>query len=56
MEVQEKRALLEAINLLVKRPAQADEETLGTAMAYFKMLVEEATAKQIQVDYIGLGV
>ena len=47
MEVHEKRILLEAIEILVKRPAQADETTLGNAIGYFTKLVEDLTQGQI---------
>ncbi|MBF7685913.1 hypothetical protein I2F17_08805 [Acinetobacter sp. B10A] len=52
MEVSEKRQLLEAIDTLVKRPTACTEETLGTAMGYFKKLVEESTQNQIGVHYV----
>jgi len=32
---------------LVKRPAQADETTLGNAIGYFTKLVEDLTQDQI---------
>ncbi len=51
MEVQQKRKLLEAVDILVRRPASATETTLAEAMAYFKMLIEEATQGQIEVRY-----
>ena len=47
MDVQEKRKLLEAIDILVKRPASANEETLGHAIGYFIKLIEESTHGQI---------
>lgn len=43
MEVHEKRKLLEAIDILIKRPAQANEQTLGEAIGYFTKLVEHVT-------------
>ncbi|ESK41043.1 hypothetical protein P256_00028 [Acinetobacter nectaris CIP 110549] len=52
MEVHEKRQLLDAIDILVKRPGACTEETLGTAMGYFKKLVEESTQNQIGVHYV----
>ncbi|MCF9034393.1 hypothetical protein [Acinetobacter nectaris] len=52
MEVHEKRQLLDAIDTLVKRPGDCTEETLGTAMGYFKKLVEESTQNQIGVHYV----
>ena len=51
MEVQQKRKLLEAVDILVRRPAATTETTLAEALAYFKMLVEEATQGQIEVVY-----
>ena len=47
MEVHEKRKLLEAIDILIKRPAQSDETTLGNAIGYFTKLVEDLTQGQI---------
>ena len=47
MEVHEKRILLEAIDILIKRPAQADETTLGNAIGYFTKLVEDLTQGQL---------
>ena len=46
MEVHEKRKLLEAIDILIKRPAQADETTLANAIDYFTKLVESTTGGQ----------
>ena len=51
MEVQQKRKVLEAVDILVRRPASATETTLAEAMAYFKMLIEESTQGQIEVRY-----
>lgn len=47
MEVSQKRKLLEAIDTLIRRPAQANERTLVEAMAYFKLLVEEVAQGEI---------
>ena len=47
MEVHEKRILLEAVDTLIHRPAQADETTLGNAIGYFTKLVEDLTQGQI---------
>lgn len=52
MEVSQKRKLLEAIDVLVRRPAQANERTLVEAMAYFKLLVEEVAQGEVTVTYI----
>ena len=52
MEVHEKRKLLEAIDILIKRPAQADEKTLGEAIGYFKKLVNDQTQGVIQIAMI----
>ena len=49
MEVHEKRKLLEAIDILIKRPAQADETTLGNAIGYFTKLVESTTGGQLTI-------
>jgi len=51
MEAHQKRKLLEAVDTLVSRPAATTETTLAEALAYFKMLVEEATQGQIEVCY-----
>lgn len=51
MNVSEKRKLLEAIDILVKRPHQSNEVTLGVAMGYFQKLIEEVSLNQIQVVY-----
>lgn len=47
MEVHEKRKLLEAIDTLIKRPAQANEQTLGEAIGYFTKLVEHVTGGEL---------
>lgn len=52
MQVHEKRKLLEAMDVLIRRPASATETTLAEAMAYFKMLVEEMTQGGVRVDYV----
>ncbi|PKH28741.1 hypothetical protein [Acinetobacter radioresistens] len=52
MEVQHKRKLLEAIDILVRRPAAANETTLAEALACFKMLVEEVTQEEVIVHYV----
>ncbi|WP_110981847.1 hypothetical protein [Acinetobacter baumannii] len=52
MQIHEKRKLLEAIDVLIRRPASATETTLAEAMAYFKMLVEEMTQGGVRVDYV----
>lgn len=52
MEVQQKRKLLEAVDILVRRPAATTEMTLAEAMAYFKMLIEEVTLGGVQVNYV----
>lgn len=49
MEIHEKRMLLEAIDILVKRPAMSDETTLGNAIGYFTKLVESLTDGQITI-------
>jgi len=56
MEVHEKRKLLEAIDILIKRPAQADENTLGQAIGYFKKLINDRTNGQIQIALVVDGV
>ena len=49
MEVHEKRELLESIDTLIRRPAMADEKTLGTAIANFQKLVEHLTQGQLTI-------
>ena len=49
MEVYEKRELLESIDTLIRRPAMADEKTLGTAIANFQKLVEHLTQGQLTI-------
>ena len=49
MQVHEKRKLLEAIDILIKRPMQADENTLGEAIGYFALLVENLTQDQLTI-------
>ncbi|OTS29469.1 hypothetical protein FJU54_13560 [Acinetobacter baumannii] len=51
MQVHDKRKLLEAIDVLIRRPAAGTDFTLAEAMAYFKMLIEESTQGQIEVRY-----
>lgn len=51
MEVDEKRKLLNSIDILVKRPAIADEETLANTLNYFKKLIEEITVNKVEVTY-----
>jgi len=52
MEVQHKRKLLKAVDILVRRPAAANETTLAEALAYFKILVEEVTQEEVIVHYV----
>ncbi|MDC5466413.1 hypothetical protein NRA61_12675 [Acinetobacter baumannii] len=52
MQVHEKRKLLEAMDVLIRRPAAGTDFTLAEAMAYFKMLVEEMTQGGLRVDYV----
>lgn len=49
MDIHEKRKLLEAIDILIKRPAQADETTLGNAIGYFTKLIESTTGGQLTI-------
>lgn len=55
MEVHQKRQLLEAIDILIRRPAQANEKTLAEAMGCFKLLVEELTNDEILVTYVDVA-
>ncbi|OTG66088.1 hypothetical protein B9T28_06285 [Acinetobacter silvestris] len=49
MEMHEIRKLLVAVETLAVRPAQADENTLGEAIGYFKKLVNDRTQGAIQI-------
>ena len=49
IEVHEIRKLLIAVETLAVRPAQADENTLGEAIGYFKKLVNDRTKGAIQI-------
>ena len=47
IEIHEIRKLLDAVQVLAVRPAQADETTLGNAIGCFTKLVEDLTQGQI---------
>ena len=49
IEIHEMRKLLIAVETLAVRPAQADENTLGEAIGYFKKLVNDRTQGAIQI-------
>ncbi len=49
IEIHEIRKLLIAVETLAVRPAQADENTLGEAIGYFKKLVNDRTQGAIQI-------
>lgn len=49
IEIHEIRKLLIAVEILAVRPAQADENTLGEAIGYFKKLVDDRTQGAIQI-------
>ena len=49
IEIHEIRKLLVAVETLAVRPAQADENTLGEAIEYFKKLVNDRTQGAIQI-------
>lgn len=49
IEIHEIRKLLIAVETLAVRPAQADENTLGEAIGYFKKLVDDRTQGAIQI-------
>lgn len=49
IEIHEIRKLLVAVETLAVRPAQADENTLGEAIGYFKKLVNDRTQGAIQI-------
>lgn len=48
IEIHEIRKLL-VVETLAVRPAQADENTLGEAIGYFKKLVNDRTQGAIQI-------
>ena len=52
MDVQEKRKLLEAIDILVRRPMMADETTLGNAIGYFTKLINDVTQGQLSIQVV----
>lgn len=56
MEMHEIRKLLDAVQVLAVRPAQANENTLGEAIGYFKKLINDRTNGQIQIALIVDGV
>ena len=56
IEIHEIRKLLDAVQVLAVRPAQADENTLGQAIGYFKKLINDRTNGQIQIVLVVDGV
>ena len=52
IEIHEIRKLLIAVETIAVRPAQADENTLGEAIGYFKKLVNDRTQGAIQIVMI----
>lgn len=52
IETHEIRKLLIAVETLAVRPAQADENTIGEAIGYFKKLVNDRTQGAIQIAMI----
>jgi len=56
IEIHEIRKLLDAVQVLAVRPAQANENTLGEAIGYFKKLINDRTNGQIQVALVVDGV
>lgn len=56
MEIHEIRKLLDAVQVLAVRPAQANENTLGEAIGYFKKLINDRTNGQIQIALVVDGV
>ena len=55
IETHEIRKLLIAVETLAVRPAQADENTIGEAIGYFKKLVNDRTQGAIQIAMIVNG-
>ena len=56
IEIDEIRKLLDAVQALAVRPAQADENTLSQAIGYFKKLINDRTNGQIQIALVVDGV
>ncbi|WP_368559660.1 hypothetical protein [Acinetobacter indicus] len=56
IEIHEIRKLLDAVQVLAVRPAQANENTLGEAIGYFKKLINDRTNGQIQIALVVDGV
>ena len=56
IEIHEIRKLLDAVQVLAVRPAQADKNTLGQAIRYFKKLINDRTNGQIQIALVVDGV
>ena len=56
IEIHEIRKLLDAVQVLAVRPAQADENTLGQAIGYFRKLINNRTNGQIQIALVVDGV
>lgn len=52
IETHEIRKLIIAVETLAVRPAQADENTIGEAIGYFKKLVNDRTQGAIQIAMI----
>ena len=52
IEMHEIRKLLVAVETLAVRPTQADENTIGEAIGYFKKLVNDRTQGVIQIAMI----
>lgn len=49
---QEKGALLGAIKMMINRPTEITEETLGEALRGFKGLIESSTGGMVEVLYV----
>lgn len=56
IEIHEIRKLLDAVQVLAVRPAQANENTLGEAIGYFKKLINDRANGQIQIALVVDGV
>ena len=52
IEMHEIRKLLVAVETLAVRPTQADENTIGEAIGYFKKLVNDRTQGVVQIAMI----
>lgn len=55
IEMHERRALLENIDVLVKRPAQANETTLAETIVLLNKLISSLCQEQIEIQLVAKG-